>query len=112
MSAGVERLAELVQALAAQGESRGHAMPAEASEMAGTALQGRVQVEAGNAAPRPLGVIALERQQDGGAAVTLDNARGHDADNAGMPAFPRQDQSVIAVQIERFLDLFGRLLEN
>ena len=90
---GGEGLAERVEVLGPQREPGGGAMAAEAEQVLGAGLERREQVEAGNAAARAAPApLAVERDDHDRAVVALDQARGDDADDAGVPALAGQDQ--------------------
>ena len=77
---------------------------AEGLEVLGARLERRVQIEAGDAAPRAApSPLAVERDDDDGTVVALDQPRGDDADHARVPALTREHQPV------GFLHLVGEL---
>ena len=97
---------------APDGEPRGHVVAAEALQQVAAGEQGRMQIEARDAPARALADVAVEGDQEGGPAVSLDHARGDDADHAGMPALAREHEAGIALQVGGLLDLLQRLVEH
>ena len=88
----LERLRERGDALGGDREARGRAMAAEALELVRAGGQPGVQVERRDRAPRARPALAVERDDDDGAAVALDEARGDDADHARVPALAGDDE--------------------
>ena len=109
---GGEPLAELLQPVAPDGEPRGHVMTAVSLEQIATREQSRVQVESRDAAARALADVAVERDEERGASVSLHHSRRDDADNAGMPAVAHQNEPGIVVEIGLLLQLRQRLVEH
>ena len=67
----------------------GRAVPAEARQVLGAALQAAQQVEAVDAASGAAAALAVEaRPSRPGVVALLDEPRGDDPDHAGMPASP------------------------
>src|SRR5438105_9616852 len=59
-----------------------------------------MQIERADGAARSLPFVAVERHEDGGPAELLDNARRHDADDAGMPSLFGEHNAVRRAQIQ------------
>ena len=106
-----EAPAELLQLVAPNGEPRGHVVAAVALEQVAAGQQGAVQVEPRDAPPGALPDVAVERDEEGGSAVPLDHAGGHDPHHAGMPALTRQHECRV-VGTRGGLDLGQRLVED
>ena len=63
-------------------------MAAVAIEVLGAGVQRPEQVKAGDAPPRPLAVVAVERDQDRRPVIALDDPRGDDPDTPGCQPSP------------------------
>ena len=107
-----EPLAELVQPVAPDGESRGHLVPAEALEQIAAGEQRRVEVEPRDAPPRSLADVAVEGDEERRPAVALDHPRRDDAHHARVPSFAREHEPGVPLGIARLLDLRQRLVED
>src|SRR5688572_32811565 len=101
----VEAARELVHPAARDRDAGGAAMPAEALEEVPAVADARVQIEAGDGASRALPSLAVERNEDRRPAEFLDDARGDDADDAGMPSLLGEDdaEGLVEVQCEHAL---------
>lgn len=66
-------------------------MPAafDKQTLGGEALDACAQIDAMDRAPRAFAILAIKADDNGGAACGLFEARGDDANNAGMPAIAR-----------------------
>ena len=89
-------------------QAGGGAMAAEALEMLAAGREARVQVVGGDRAAAALAALAVERDQDDGPRVAIDEARGDDADHALVPALARgHEHAVAALERAAALDLGG-----
>ena len=81
----LELLLESGHVLHLQGEAGGGAVAPKLVEQRGAGLQGLVHIEAGHRAGRAGGLAVALREDDGGAVVLVEAARGHDAEHALVP---------------------------
>ena len=68
-------------------DPRGHFVPAVGFEVFPAGFQRVGEMEAGDRAAASLAVAVRQRDHDSGTMEAIDDARGHDADHAGVPAF-------------------------
>ena len=94
------------------GEAGSHTVSAEPLEQVAAGQQGGMEIEPGGAPPGALADVAIEGDQKGGTAVTLDHSRGDDANDAGVPAVAHQDKPGIALRVGGTLDLLQRLVQH
>ena len=73
-------------------------MSAVATEKIVRRLDGLKQVKGTNGAAGAEGLFAFARDDDGGAVVALDYARGRNADHAAVPAFAIDHDAVGVIQ--------------
>ena len=91
-----EALAELVQPVAPNREPRSHLVPAVALQQIAAGEQRRVQIEPRDAPARSLADVAVERDEEGGPAVSLHHPRRDDPHHAGMPSLAGQHEGRVA----------------
>ena len=70
-------------------------MAAKADEDVGAVLERRQHVEVGDAAARSVGHVAVDREDDRGLVIRIDELGRGDADDAAMPALAADDQHVV-----------------
>src|SRR5437588_280146 len=88
-------------------------MSAEGVEMIAAGFQGAGEMEPGDRTPAPLAVAIGHGDHDGRAVQAIDNARGDDADYAGMPSFCPKHDAAAAVGVEAIrFHLLERSLED
>ena len=87
----VEPLGEGREMALGQLQPGGRGVAAEGDQALGAVADRLVEVEARNRPRRALGELVAEGHDDGRAMVEVDQPAGHDADHAGMPALPAQD---------------------
>ena len=96
----------------ADGEPRRVGVPAERREEAAAAVEARVQVDLREAARRALAGFASRGDQQRRPGETLGNFRGHDADDAGVPARVGEDEGAVAEHPRGVLDEPHRFLAD
>ena len=87
---GAQRGGESLYPRALDLDARRRPVTAVAQQVIGAGAQSPKQVEALDAAPRPLAGLVAERDQHHRAAMALAQARGHDSDHARVPVVGRQ----------------------
>src|SRR5262249_53753855 len=89
-------------------------MAAEALERLAAVLEHLVEVHAGDTPARAASAAALrvERDDDGGPVVALDEARGDDADDAGVPVGRGEDDCAARRQTRVGLELAQGVVEH
>src|SRR6185295_7773013 len=85
----LEARRQLADAAAAERKADRLPVAPERLEYRAAVLEGLEQVHAADAAARSAPPLAVERDHDRWPVVTLDETRGHDADDARMPALGR-----------------------
>ncbi len=99
---------ELLDRARRDAEAGGGAVAAEALEVPAAGREARVQVVGRDRAAAALAALAVERDQHDGPRVTVDEARGDDADHALVPALARgHEHAVAALERAAALDLGG-----
>ena len=110
---GGERGGERLELVAADRQSRGCAMPAEALEMAGAGGETGMEVEARHRSAGALPAVALAGDQDDRPAESLHEPRGDDPDHALVPALAPDDVGAAAALLGRpRIDDGDRLAED
>ena len=84
---------------------------AKAQKMLPAGRKSFKHVEAAYAAARPLADAVFFRDDDRRTVIALDDARGHDADDAGMPAFSMKHEHMRSLDVN-LLDLFFCRLQD
>ena len=84
---------------------------AKAQKMLPAGRKSFKHVEAAYAAARPLADAVFFRDDDRRTVIALDDARGHDADDAGMPAFSMKHEHMRLLDVN-LLDLFFCRLQD
>ena len=106
----LEAATELRDVLGTQRQAHGIGMSAEVLEQVTAALDGIVDVVAGNAAGRAGGHSVLAGEYYRGTEVHLGEARGNDAYNALLPALVvEHDGRLVLLALEALDDLVGLL---
>ena len=90
-------------------QAGGLLVAAEADEEVGAVLEGGEHVEVGDAAARPVGDVAVDRQHDRRLVIRVDELRRGDADDAAMPALAADDEHVVGADGRIGLDRLLRL---
>ena len=67
----------------------------ELEEQVGAVLERAQHVEVGDAAARPVGDVTIDRQDDRGLVIRVDQLRGGNADHTAVPSGPADDQDVV-----------------
>jgi len=96
---GLESLGKPGDVGRVEAETDGLLVPAETDEPVATRRQRREEVEARDAASRPLGDGAVGGNEDDGTMVKADEPAGDDADDPGVPAGVGQDDGAPAVEV-------------
>ena len=87
----VERRTKSIDIFRFERHARCHRVAPEGFEILATGLDGFENIEAGDATGRAFGDTIFDREDDGRAVKAINDAAGHDADNAAVPVFSRKD---------------------
>ncbi len=105
----VDARTELRHASGLHRQAGGLLVAAEAKEQVGAPLERVEHVEIRNAAARPVGHVAVDREHDRWLVIGVDELRRRDADDAAMPAVPADDEDVVRADRRIGLDRLLRL---
>ena len=97
----IHRFVELSDALGFQTDTDRYRVAAEALQKRGVAAEDFDQVEIGDAAPRTVGFVALDRQNDRRAVVVAGEPRNDDPDDALMPVAAGNEERVCHKTLSR-----------